>query len=768
MSLRPKRIDFPSTMASLQTHVSRLFRSIDAGDEGDTRSFMDPFQCVYDLCTAFPKPFDEALFDAIARFLGEYAATVAERIALSQDLVSAYATEWTHYRHAAAYLDKICEYLNRIIAKKRGGLPAAAASATARRIGGNGGLAGASGMGGGPPKKFEKQRIEALAFLVWKEFVIVYIRQAHSNRLLEQVFDFVKHDRDGTPVVDNGVVINAVESFVQVCEYVPQQLAFYIDEFEEPYIKSTRAYYIAESNHLISTLDTSSFLKQVLERIEAEQARSSRFVHPTSREKVLKECEAQCITAHKERILGEFQGMLQVERLSDCTLVYLLMQRIADGIEPMLAIVQKHVFALGQDVVERLRPAAQKDPRELIQALIELHGKWSAICAKCFGGNPAFGAALDKAFRQIVNESYENAAQSFPELLSRFTDSLLKKTLKSQWTEAELEDKIAQALVLFKYLQEKDVFQKFYSRMLGKRLLNSLSASDDLEMLMISGLKTVCGVEYTSKLQRMFTDITLSNDLNKRFGAAMERSNVALGVDFSIYVLTAGSWPSMPGTMDFEMPDELVNSVTRFTDFYTSSHSGRKLTWMYHLCKADVRLTFCDKKYELNLSLHQLSVLLHFNETTNLSVTRIAELCKMKTTEVKKTIKPLVDLEVLNASSSSLDSSTDISVNLKFTNKRTKLKVAMASHSETVAQESQVTRIAVDEDRKLFLQATIVRLLKSRRLLIHNQLIQEVIQLSTARFVPSVALIKKSIEQLIEKGYMERSSEKKDTYIYLA
>ena len=34
---------------------------------------------------------------------------------------------------------------------------------------------------------------------------------------------------------------------------------------------------------------------------------------------------------------------------------------------------------------------------------------------------------------------------------------------------------------------------------------------------MISKLKQACGFEYTSKLQRMFQDMSLSKDLNDRF-----------------------------------------------------------------------------------------------------------------------------------------------------------------------------------------------------------------------------------------------------------
>lgn len=61
-----------------------------------------------------------------------------------------------------------------------------------------------------------------------------------------------------------------------------------------------------------------------------------------------------------------------------------------------------------------------------------------------------------------------------------------------------------QVMIVFKYIEDKDVFQKFYSKMLAKRLVQHMSASDAAEAAMISKLKQSCGFEYTSKLQRMF------------------------------------------------------------------------------------------------------------------------------------------------------------------------------------------------------------------------------------------------------------------------
>lgn len=56
--------------------------------------------------------------------------------------------------------------------------------------------------------------------------------------------------------------------------------------------------------------------------------------------------------------------------------------------------------------------------------------------------------------------------------------------------------------------------------------------------------------------------------------------------------------------------------------------------------------------------------------------------------------------------------------------------------------------------------------MKQRKLLGHNMLIQEVIEQSKTRFVPNVPMIKKSIDHLIEKEYMERYDE--NSYQYLS
>ncbi len=80
-------------------------------------------------------------------------------------------------------------------------------------------------------------------------------------------------------------------------------------------------------------------------------------------------------------------------------------------------------------------------------------------------------------------------------------------------------------MIVFTYIEDKDVFQKFYSKWLAKRLVQQASASDDAEATMITKLKSACGFEYTSKLQRMFLDVGVSKGVKEIFKKHIERDS---------------------------------------------------------------------------------------------------------------------------------------------------------------------------------------------------------------------------------------------------
>ena len=61
------------------------------------------------------------------------------------------------------------------------------------------------------------------------------------------------------------------------------------------------------------------------------------------------------------------------------------------------------------------------------------------------------------------------------------------------------------------------MFEAFYKKDLAKRLLVGKSASADAEKSMLLKLKQECGSQFTSKLEGMFKDIEVSQDLMMSF-----------------------------------------------------------------------------------------------------------------------------------------------------------------------------------------------------------------------------------------------------------
>lgn len=103
----------------------------------------------------------------------------------------------------------------------------------------------------------------------------------------------------------------------------------------------------------------------------------------------------------------------------------------------------------------------------------------------------------------------------------------------------------------------------------------------------------------------------------------------------------------------------------------------------------------------------------------------LQETLQLNVDTFQKHLQGLLESKLLIASSEALDDETEVKLNLDYSNKRTKFKITAALQKET-PQEVEHTMSSVDDDRKLYLQAAIVRIMKSRKILKHNALIQEV------------------------------------------
>ncbi|KHJ83891.1 hypothetical protein OESDEN_16402 [Oesophagostomum dentatum] len=133
----------------------------------------------------------------------------------------------------------------------------------------------------------------------------------------------------------------------------------------------------------------------------------------------------------------------------------------------------------------------------------------------------------------------------------------------------------------------------------------------------------------------------------------------------------------------------------------------------------------------------------------------------------------LVKNDVLK-SSQPLDGSSEIkddvvlTLNQTYFNKKVKVDLSKMALRSDPKQETEHVQKHVDEDRKSVINACIVRIMKTRKRISHSQLMTEVLQQLSARFKPSVEMVKRCIGQLIEKEYMRRDDTAREMYEYMA
>ena len=159
--------------------------------------------------------------------------------------------------------------------------------------------------------------------------------------------------------------------------------------------------------------------------------------------------------------------------------------------------------------------------------------------------------------------------------------------------------------------------------------------SDDLALIQYR-----CGAQFTSKLEGMLTDMNVSKDSQNNFSQWMRNNEINLGMDCSVTVLTTGFWPTYK-VDEVALPNELVKCVDKFTQFYESRTSHRKLKWIHTLGTCNLVGRFDAKPIELVISTYQACILMLFNQQTEYTTADIASATKLPMDELKKYLNTL-------------------------------------------------------------------------------------------------------------------------------
>ncbi|XP_068686762.1 cullin-3-like [Montipora foliosa] len=616
-----------------------------------------------------------------------------------------------------------------------------------------------------------------LGLILFRDLVV-----RHGNirdHLCQTLLTLVRRERKGE-VVDRMAIRNACQMLMILGI---DTRSVYEEDFEKPFLEESAEFYKLEGQKFLVENSASVYIQKVEARINEESERAKHYLDPTTEEPIVKVVEEELIRKHMKTVVEmENSGvihMLKHNKIEDLARMHRLFIRVKDGLKTVCDCMRGYLREQGKALVVEEEGESSKNPITYIQSLLDLKDRFDHFLNNSFNNDRLFKQAISLEFEYFLNLNGKS-----PEFLSLFVDDKLKKGVKGL-SEQEVEIVLDKCMVLFRFLQEKDVFERYYKQHLAKRLLLGKSISDDSEKNMISKLKTECGCQFTSKLEGMFKDMSLSQSTNDEFRQHISNNQINLmGVDLVVRVLTTGFWPTQASSPKCMIPPQAQHAFDCFKRFYLGCHSGRQLTLQPQLGTAELNATFPPSKKEggpseirrhiFQVSTHQMCLLMLFNRQERWTYEEVSQHTEIPERDLKRALQSLAcgkpTQRVLTKDPKGKDiSPTDMfSVNEQFTSKFHRVKIQTVLAKGEMEPERKETRNKVDEDRKHEIEAAIVRIMKARKKRPHNLLVAEVTEQLKARFMPSPQVIKKRIEGLIEREYLARTPEDRKVYVYVA
>ncbi|CAH0700615.1 unnamed protein product [Spodoptera exigua] len=626
----------------------------------------------------------------------------------------------------------------------------------------------------------EVDNVYNLGLIIFRDQVVRY--GCIRDHLRQTLLELVARERRGE-VVDRLAIRNACQMLMVLGI---NSRAVYEEDFEKPFLHQSSEFYRMESQKFLAENSAAVYINRVEARIAEEAERARHYLDESTEPRVVAVLEHELIERHMKTIVEmENSGvvhMLMHTRTLELACVYKLLSRVAEGLRTVADAVSAHLREQGRALVTDTHH--NTNAITFVQNLLDLKDRFDHFLQNSFNN--------DKIFKHMIASDFEyflNLNSKSPEFLSLFIDGKLKKGEKGM-SEQEIEAVLDKTMVLFRFLQEKDVFERYYKQHLAKRLLLNKSVSDDSEKNMISKLKTECGCQFTSKLEGMFKDMTVSNTIMEEFKEHVMSSGINLhGVDLSVRVLTTGFWPTQSATPKCNIPTAPRNAFEVFRSFYLAKHSGRQLSLQPQLGSADLNATFraaasspprsppapaAPRRHIIQVSTFQMCVLLLFNKRERLTYEEILNETDIPEKDLVRALqslamgKPTQRVLIKQPKTKEIEPSHQFYVNDAFTSKLHRVKIQTVAAKGESEPERRETRNKVDEDRKHEIEAAIVRIMKARKKMAHTLLVAEVTEQLRARFLPSPVVIKKRIEGLIEREYLARTPDDRKVYTYVA
>ncbi|KAF0485496.1 Cullin-domain-containing protein [Gigaspora margarita] len=453
-----------------------------------------------------------------------------------------------------------------------------------------------------------------------------------NKKNLLGILESIKKQREGE--VRNGAILRET---LQI--YI--KLALY-DPIEKSLESTTSKYYEVKSDVYVRNLNVYEYLKYVKERIKYERDYISAYLHPRTKDSLLKHVELKLIKRHAkliwEKIESTFFDIMRnpcEKRGQALTLLYLYLVKI-DGVE----LLQLFIDPIIEKRIELIYEQFASMPLELSSRLNEVKNEIKEMFEE--GCDDDLCTAIKEMWQQRVTKyisKNKKINETIAKLIHEFMTSTVNVKIKN------LEELLEIVLALLSYMDDKEIFRTLYMTDLVTRLCFEKTSNFELERRVATRLLNAMEPEFSNNLDVMLNDIITSSQINESYNNNYKSNPPLLYAN----VLTQDSWPKYVtnSTLTVKLAPDLEQAKKAFERVYKADpeNKNKKLKWQHELDRCIVEMTFEPKNILISLSLFPTLVLLLFNDLKSgcyLSYEEIKRQTELETAELNRALQSLI------------------------------------------------------------------------------------------------------------------------------
>ena len=372
----------------------------------------------------------DALRNALQAEILQFISEAREQILVNKDalcLLRAYSQEWTKFSALSDYFFLLFQILENV---SKGNKYESYDGTTTK----------------------DNSIVRKLMLNMWNENIFAELEECLQSAVMELV-----HTERNGEVVDSNLVTVIRETYVNLYTNDKNHLTIYYTRFEKPYLDDTKDFYNAKCQEYLAVNGIRNYMAWADAKLKEEEERAKKYLETASNSNSnSKECTSMAtfmdvcvqvfVASFKDLMLAEVAQMIRDNEAEQLALMFGLVDRIPDGINPVLRDLETHIFKQGLADMEITSETILSGPEQYVQKLIDLFYRFSSLVENAFLNDPRFLVSRDKAYQKVVNDTSVLPTKNrytcvtgriqpeskCPELLANFCDLLFRKSPRSK------------------------------------------------------------------------------------------------------------------------------------------------------------------------------------------------------------------------------------------------------------------------------------------------------------------------------------------------